>query len=398
MPPWDVPPLDTYETEPAARAALAPGGTRSKDSSAIPSQLKPIEASALLDLELPKPEPMLGHVLRPGALNMVHGLAGSGKTFLMLGEAVAISHGVDFLGWNVPKPIAVLYVDGEMTAFEMQQRVKALTDPVREHIDHPWRPLHIVTPDLQAGGIPKIDSPEGRAEILRLVDTLEGVGVVFLDNLSCLTNPEDDNAASSWSGVQELLLALRRRGVACVVGHHSGKNGMQRGTSRRADILDVVLKLTPVADGVVDGRTRVQIDFEKGRGMAPAQKVPFIAVLEEHPSGGLTWTRSAASIPIGDRARQMLLDGMSPADVAAELNTARSFIYRVRQQLVESGELADANRRRGQKFRGQGADSAAQSPVVPYAPLIGGRGQGDKRARSRGDKSGDKRGTEGTDP
>jgi putative DNA primase/helicase len=84
-----------------------------------------------------------------------------------------------------------------------------------------------------------------------------------LDNLSCLTNPEDDNATTSWQAVQELLLAMRRCGVAVIIGHHAGKSGAQRATSRRADILDVILKLTPVVDPEADGRTSVSIEFEK---------------------------------------------------------------------------------------------------------------------------------------
>jgi len=37
--------------------------------------------------------------------------------------------------------------------------------------------------------------------------------------------------------VQGWLLVLRRRGISVMVIHHAGKSGLQRGTSRREDVL-----------------------------------------------------------------------------------------------------------------------------------------------------------------
>lgn len=348
-----------------------------------PPCLRTIELGDLLGLPLEKPAELAGNLLRQGSQNMGHGPAGVGKTNFGLAMGVHLTHGADFLGYAIPKPWPVLYIDGEMAAYDIQQRVKAFSTP----LDALHRALHFLTPDLQERGIPKIDTAEGQIELLRIVDAIEDLKLVIIDNLSCLTNPEDDNAAGSWSVVQELLLALRRRQIATWLWHHSGKGGQQRGTSRRADILDVILKLTPEA-GQDDGRTRVLCEFEKGRHLTAEQKAPFTIALETHPAGGLMWTRSLAQVPVGDRIREMLMDGMPPGDVASELKTTRSFVYRVKQELISTGALGDSTSR-GKTRRSR--------TVVPYSPDLY-RGKGDTRNASTerrwnaGDKTGDKQG------
>ena len=278
--------------------ALRSSGTAAIDRRILtieaPRDLLPIELGALIESDIPEPKAICGPLLREGNLGMVYGPAGTGKTFFLLGLAVSVAYREPFLTFPVSEPRSVLYVDGEMRAFEMQARSRQLAGRLRETTDHLFAPLRIVTPDLQPRGIPKIDTIEGQEALLRLADAQPDLALIIFDNLSCLTNPEDDNSSSSWSAVQDLLLALRRRGIAAILGHHAGKGGQQRGTSRRADILDLILKLSPIADGVVDGRTRVSCEFEKARGLTPDLKQPFTATLEPHPDGGLMWTKALA--------------------------------------------------------------------------------------------------------
>ena len=338
--------------------------------------LQVVELGSLLDMTLSEPAAILGRLLREGTLGMVHGRAGAGKTYLMLAMALSAAYGVPFLGWEAHTAVPVLYIDGEMVVVDLQARLKALICWILETIDHAWKPFHLVTPDFQPHGIRKIDSEEGRVAILDLVQKTEA-RLVFFDNLSCLTDPEDDNQSSSWSAVQELLLALRRRGIAAIVGHHSGKNGEQRGTSRRADILDLVIKLTPSSAIEADGRTRVQVEFEKARHLRAEEKETFNATLEPHSLGGLAWSRSGSAPNVSDRIREMLRAGMSPAEVSTELSTARSFVYRIRNQLIEAGDILKGRR-------------------CPLSPSKG-RGSGDNSGRplnSRGDKLGTPQGTE----
>ena len=147
------------------------------------------------------------------------------------------------------------------------------------------------------------------------------------------------------------------------------------GPEGRADILDVVLKLSPVTDAEADGRTRITIDFEKGRALAAADKQSFVATLEPHPIGGLTWSRSVVSIPVGDRVREMLLDGMPPMSIATELHAATSYVYRIQKQMIVSGEL-----------RSSKSTSRDSSPAPPLGGARGGnaRWQGNSKGKNRG--------------
>jgi predicted ATP-dependent serine protease len=218
---------------------------------------------------------------------------------MMLGLAAAAAYGVPFLGMQTPKRIPVLYVDGEMAADELRNRLKAFIAgmcPDAEELGD----VHIVSAHLEPNGIPKIDTPQGRAAIMAAV-RLNGAKLVILDNLSCLTDPEDESAAGSWSEVQELLLLLRAQGVAVVLGHHSTKKGGQRGTSRRLDVLDVVLRLTP-DDGSEE--TCVRCEYEKARSLKSEAKQPFDAVLRSTRNNGLVWVRQGPAASVNEQVRR----------------------------------------------------------------------------------------------
>src|SRR6476620_12374137 len=60
---------------------------------------------------------------------LVYGPPGIGKSFLALGIAWAVASGGSFLGWRAPRPHKVLYLEGEMTAVEMQRRIGLFGTP-----------------------------------------------------------------------------------------------------------------------------------------------------------------------------------------------------------------------------------------------------------------------------
>jgi putative DNA primase/helicase len=224
-----------------------------------------------------------------------------------------------------------------MAAFDLRERLRLLSIP----LDRKSARLYVVTPDLSARGIPKIDSDEGSDALLAQLDERPEVKFVVIDNLACLTRPDGDDShgARSFTFVQDLMLECRRRSVACWIVHHSGKSGEQRGTSKRNDVLEVVIKLTPVMS-TESGRTEVAVAFEKARHMSADAKLDFTACLEPGMGEGLVWTRAGSQLPIVERVRLMLLDSMPPGDIANEVHCARSFVYRVRDQLVKTGDLA----------------------------------------------------------
>jgi hypothetical protein len=81
----------------------------------------------LLALDIPERTRYLPWLLERSNL-MVYGPRGIGKTFFQLALAVSLTTGKPLWKWACPKPVGVLYVDGEMALDELRQRATALMD------------------------------------------------------------------------------------------------------------------------------------------------------------------------------------------------------------------------------------------------------------------------------
>ena len=66
---------------------------------------------------------VLKPILPVGGLMEIFSKSGYGKTTLSLSFAMAISTGSTFLKWDAPKSRKTLYVDGEMSSYEMKERM-----------------------------------------------------------------------------------------------------------------------------------------------------------------------------------------------------------------------------------------------------------------------------------
>jgi RecA-family ATPase len=86
----------------------------------------PMPATELIAADLPRRQPILDPILTTKSLALLYGPRGLGKTFVALGIAWAAAAGESFLGWKASRPHRVLYIDGEMAAIDMQQRLRLL--------------------------------------------------------------------------------------------------------------------------------------------------------------------------------------------------------------------------------------------------------------------------------
>ncbi len=94
---------------------------------------------------------VLGPILPAQELVMIHSKRGVGKTHVGLGIAYAVATGGTFLRWQAPCARRVLYIDGEMPAVSMQERLAHLVAS-NELIPPSADYLSIITPDLQEIG------------------------------------------------------------------------------------------------------------------------------------------------------------------------------------------------------------------------------------------------------
>lgn len=253
--------------------------------------LRAVSLSEFFSMELPKRELLLTPFLPSQGLCLLYAKRGVGKTHVALGIGYAVATGGTFLKWSAPCPKRVLYLDGEMPAISMQERLLKLSRansmplPDQEH-------FRLITPDLQEGPIPNLISREGQQA---LEEYFEDFDLLILDNLSSLVRNLDENKADDWQPIQDWALGLRRAGKSILFVHHAGKGGMQRGTSKREDILDTVITLHQPKGYRQDQGAFFEVHYEKARDFCGADAEPFSVRFAEVEGGGSEWIIEDAS-------------------------------------------------------------------------------------------------------
>ena len=221
----------------------------------------------LLADETPAPPLLIDPWLDVQGYGMIHAAPGVGKSMLSLAVALAVAGGGRMLGWTVPEPMPVLYIDAEMTRHRLRERVADLL-PSIEGLNEglALEQLRIVSRQDYAaenGPFPEIGDGygEGADEIAEWVEA-HGAGLVVLDNLSQLAAMQDENDAAEARKLTRFVSRLRSLGAGVIVVHHDGKGGQGgdnsfRGSSGLKDPLDVQIGLSkqahPTGAGVAFG-------------------------------------------------------------------------------------------------------------------------------------------------
>jgi putative DNA primase/helicase len=278
----------------------------------------------LLLLEIPEREAILAPWLPTQSLSMIHAWRGVGKTHIALGVAFAVATGGKFLNWSAPRPRSVLYLDGEMPAVAIKKRLAVLVEADERDFDPGL--LRIVTPDVQDGPMPDLATSEGQAAVESVIGNAE---LIIVDNISTLIRSGGgENDAESGRGVQGWALQQRRTGRAVLFIHHSAKGGQQRGSSKREDTLDVVIKLQRPSDYLPEQGARFEVHFEKYRNGSGDEAKAIEAHLTTDQHGAMTWTWRDADEGTLDRVVALAGDGLRPREIAEELGVNKSTVSR----------------------------------------------------------------------
>jgi DnaB-like helicase N terminal domain/AAA domain len=290
--------------------------------------LRVLSIEELLARKIRPREMLLEPILPEQGLAMLYAYRGLGKTYLALGIAVAVASGTRFLRWTAPHPRRVLYVDGELPAKTVQERLAMIVAGI-EGPEPAAEALKIITPDFQERPIPDLATSRGQQ---LLESHLAGIDLVVLDNLSALCRYGNENEGEDWLPVQEWALALRRRGMSVLFVHHAGKNKSQRGTSRREDLLDTVITLKHPADYDPSEGLRCEIHFEKTRSMLGEAAKPCEVRMETGPDGRSAWTWRDVEHSKAEQAGALFAARASVRDVAEELGISKSQAGRLRRE------------------------------------------------------------------
>ena len=224
----------------------------------------------------------------------------------------------------------MLYVDGEMPAADMQERLRLIgsTPPG----------LSFLLADMLGPGMPDLGTPEGQGVLERAWGEAPPE-LLVIDNLSSLVSNARDNDADGWSVMQSWLLRLRRKGICVLLVHHAGKGGQQRGTSRREDVLDMVIALRRPSDYEPKDGARFEVHLEKARGLYGSATDPFEARLQPDALGTPVWSWQPLRDAEYARAIALFIDGISPGDAAEELGISRATAYRLKKKAIREGHI-----------------------------------------------------------
>ncbi|WP_177198136.1 AAA family ATPase [Nitrosomonas communis] len=256
-----------------------------------------MSADELVELNLPELDYVVYPFITVQSLIMIFAKRDIGKTWFTLELAISISLGKSFFLWDVPKARRVLFIDGEMPLASLQYRIKNLCrDECPQLLDilpseHLWRnglSLNLNDEfDLQ-----KIDD---------FLDDLKSSNrapeIIIIDNLSSMTAGLDENGNSDMDTMLHWLLKLRSQGYAVVVIHHAGKNGDQRGGSRREDFLDTSIKLIEAEKSIrnPEAGAAFNIEFVKLRGIRPAPDSLKVELIQNE-KGYLEWLSEGSEV------------------------------------------------------------------------------------------------------
>lgn len=296
------------------------------------SGLRTRSAIELVKMDIPPRQWVLEPVIPQKGTVMIYGPRGTGKTFISTGLAYAVASSGPFLHWKSETPRRVLLVDGEMPLEALRERIiQTAQGNDFEPPDESY--LRIMAADDQEFGIPDLSTKQGMEAVEAHLD---GIELVILDNISTLVRSGRENDAESWTGVQEWMLSLRRKGISVLLIHHAGKGGGQRGTSRREDILDTVIALRRPSDYSPDEGARFTVHFEKARGAFGEAVKAFEAKLEVR-DGATFWTTRPIEDANLESVRQLMKEDMTVREIAEETGIPKSTVHRLKRKIESEG-------------------------------------------------------------
>ena len=261
-------------------------------------------------------------LLREKTTTQISGDYGSGKTHLGLKLALDISQGFSFLPkdtnkstggyeWyrHCGKKLPILYVEGELPAVDIRDRVNSLLAPFIEN-DKPFpvdltNMFFLTLDDLEMAGFKfgfepiAISNDEGaarrnRKKIEQMIKTIKNKTgknpVLFLDNITALTSI-DENKATDWSGLMHWIMLLKTRGIMTIFFHHVGKStGTASGSNLAQRLVDthIILKRLPEKAKFEDfDGVQCSVHFDKFRNFGGRHAKPFMLLCDKEGN----WTK-----------------------------------------------------------------------------------------------------------
>ena len=317
----------------------APRSTPKPRRNPLDPQRRDLLVSAWRKRELPARDYLLDSALSTTARWLISGDTGVGKTLLALELGFAMAAGADFLKWKGVRSARVMYIDGEMPAETMKERIETAAAIYGNEVQ-----LYAYNrDDLGPDAIPALNKPEGQTWLWREIEAVKPDAIIFDSMMCLLVGPLSEE--ETWAPCLPLIRQLSARRIAQVWLNHTSHDATRSfGTKTKEWEFDGVILLSkhPTDD------TAVLLQFTKARLRTPKTAGLFKPQLIRRAENG--WTTEAASVggpeTIGQRKLAWLKDVyLELADgVAASLGhdgapVRKVDIDAIRHRMIERGYL-----------------------------------------------------------
>jgi putative DNA primase/helicase len=311
--------------------------SKEKEEKTLSMQEAVIRANELIKTEIPEPKLILKPWITEESITLISGWRGTGKTWFSLGIASYLTMGNKFFGpWEIVNPIPVLYVDGEMSLYSMQQRLNLLGHEENKE----KAPLFIYSNALaNAKGLPSTSLYKSEhREAIKEICKVQGIRVLILDNISSLAPGEDENAKKEWDPINQWLLSLRFLGVSTLMLHHEGKSGTQRGTSGKEDNVDHSIRISHPNNYSVDEGIRFRVNFTKNRIDNDALHLITEMEFKGMKVDGKLYLMGEKVIDDTKKRliKERLTQGEKVKEIEAELGVSERYIYKVKREALNN--------------------------------------------------------------
>src|SRR5262249_21762965 len=138
--------------------------------------------------------------------------------------------------------------------------------------------------------LPNLEEEEGRKFLDEIIER-ERSEVMILDSQSTLMRSGVENDPERWAPIQDWLMQHRFKGRSSILIDHEGHSAPHsRGTSKREDTMDTILRLKELTDqGGDDEHSSYELSFPKSREFHGPAKAPLILRLST-ASGTAEWS------------------------------------------------------------------------------------------------------------
>lgn len=218
----------------------------------------------ILTAPLTPPTTIIEGLLVSGESTMLCSIAGASKTFTSQYIASCITTGCDCFGMKVGKPQPVLYIDAELSTYQIQQRFNLIYDSLGKRPTSGM--LKILHKRSLPEGLPDLATLEGLETIQKDIDAAK---VLIIDNVSALYRSADEMSQNDWNFYNQCLDEWREQDKAILVLHHTDKSDRNyRGHSEIARAIDHSLIARKDKKLSNEKETVVTITNEKNRHSA----------------------------------------------------------------------------------------------------------------------------------